>query len=98
MAEISTRKNFVEFEHALRYLLCEVENIVNEDLYALDDVKQTVIVFAMKTRFAEANSVFLNNMKHEFYSGLNSIEQRHPELKNKIKVIKSFMEEFYFCL
>lgn len=88
---------YLEFESALRYFFYDVKNKVSkDDALLLDDIKQAVIVFVMKDRFGESNDVFLSNMKSDFYEAIEQLEGRHPDVKNKTKVVKNFMEEFYF--
>lgn len=90
-------KRYMEFEHALRYLLMELDGeIREEDLFLLEDIKQSIIVFSMKDRFAETNKILLDNMKNDFYNGIKRLEENHTDIKNGTKIIKSFMEDFYF--
>lgn len=93
----SDHDRYLEFEHRLRYLLCELKDKTDrEDSFLLDDIKQTVIVFVMKDRFGELNDVFLSNMKNDFYTAIEKLEERHVDIKGKTKIIKLFMEDFYF--
>ena len=52
------KKRYMEFEHALRYLLYELNNKTErKDDFMLDDIKQTIIVFSMKDKFEETNEI-----------------------------------------
>lgn len=93
----SDHDRYLNFEHSLRYLLCELKDKTDrEDSFLLDDIKQTIIVFVIKDRFGELNDIFLSNMKHDFYVAIEKLEERHSDIKNKTKIIKMFMEDFYF--
>lgn len=90
-------KRYMEFEHALRYLLYELNNETErKDNFLLDDIKQTIIVFLMKDKFEETNEIFLENMKTDFYDAIAELENRHIDIKHKTKIIKQFMEDYYF--
>lgn len=93
----SEHDRYINFEHKLRYLLCELETPTDrEDSFLLDDIKQAVIVFSMKDKFGEINDIFLANMKNDFYTAIEKLESRHPDIKSGTYVIKLFMEDFYF--
>ena len=95
--EKSDHNRYLGFEHSLRYLLYELKDKTDrEDYLLLDDIKQTVIVFVMKDKFGESNGVFLSNMKNDFYKAIEKLEERHSDIKGKTKIIKLFMEDFYF--
>lgn len=95
--EKSDHDRYLGFEHSLRFLLCELKDKTDrEDSFLLDDIKQTVIVFVMKDKFGELNDVFLSNMKNDFYVAIEKLEERHSDIKGKTKIIKLFMEDFYF--
>jgi len=90
-------KRYLEFEHRLRYLFYDLKDETErEDDFLLDDIKHTIIVFAMKDRFNETNDIFLENMKTNFYDAIEKLETRHPDIKHDTLFIKQFMEEFYF--
>lgn len=91
------KERYMKFEHALRYLLMDLDGgISKEDLFLLEDIKQCIIVFSMKDRFAETNKIFLYNMKNDFYNGIKRLEENHADIKNSTTIIVSFMEDFYF--
>lgn len=93
----SDRERWVTFEHTLRYLLCELKDKTDrEDSFLLDEVKQAVIVYVMKDKFAETNEIFLNNMKNDFYNAIQKLEEKHTDIQSRTFVIKLFMEDFYF--
>ncbi len=93
----SNRERWVAFEHTLRYLLCELKDKTDrEDSFLLDDVKQAVIVYVMKDKFAETNEIFLNNMKNDFYNAIQKLEEKHTDIQSRTFTIKLFMEDFYF--
>ena len=93
----SDRERWMCFEHTLRYLLCELNDKTDrEDSFLLDDIKQAIIVFVMKDKFEETNEIFLNNMKNDFYSAIDKLEERHHDIKGKTRIVKLFMEDFYF--
>lgn len=95
--EKSDHDRYLKFEHILRYLLCELEAPTDrKDSFLLDDIKQTVIVFAMKDKFEESNDIFLANMKDNFYKAIKELNERHPDTTGKTEIIKLFMEDFYF--
>lgn len=90
-------RRYIEFEHTLRYLLCERNNETErEDDFLLDNIKQTIIIFSMKDKFEETNEVFLKNMKAEFYDDIEELEKRHLDIKYETRIIKQFMEDYYF--
>jgi len=93
----SDRARWVDFEHTLRYLLCELKDKTDrEDSFLLDDIKQAVIVFVMKEKFEETNKIFLNNMKNDFYNAIQQLEEKHTDIQSRTFYIKLFMEDFYF--
>lgn len=93
----SDRKRWVDFEHTLRYLLCELKDKTDrEDSFLLDEVKQAVIVYVMKDKFDETNEIFLNNMKNDFYNAIQKLEEKHTDIQSRTFTIKLFMEDFYF--
>lgn len=93
----SDRERWMGFEHALRYLLCELNDKTDrEDSFLLDDIKQSIIVFVMKDKFEETNETFLANMKNDFYKAIDALEERHSDIKSRTWIIKMFMEDFYF--
>jgi len=93
----SDRERWVAFEHALRYLLCELKDKTDrKDDFLLDNVKQAVIVYVMKDRFAENNGIFLNNIKNDFYNAIQKLEEKHTDIQSRTWTIKLFMEDFYF--
>lgn len=95
--EKTSRERWVNFEHTLRYLLCELKDHTDrEDSFLLDDVKQAVIVFVMKDKFEEINEIFLSNMKNDFYNAIQKLEEKHTDLQSRTFTIKLFMEDFYF--
>lgn len=95
--EKSDHKRYVGFEHELRYLLCELKDKTDrEDSFLLDDIKQAVIVYIMKDKFAENNEIFLNNMKNDFYNAIQKLEEKHTDIQSRTFTIKLFMEDFYF--
>ncbi len=93
----SNRERWIAFEHTLRYLLCELEDKTDRtDSFLLDDVKQAIIVYVMKDKFAETNEIFLDNMKNDFYNAIQELEERHTDIQSRTFTIKLFMEDFYF--
>ena len=93
----SDHDRYLRFEYNLRYLFCELQDEIDEeDRFLLDDIKQAIIVFAMKDRFEELNEIFLSNMKNDFYSAIEKLEERHEDIKSRTRLIKLFMEDFYF--
>lgn len=93
----SDRERWMKFEITLRYLLCELNDKTDrKDSFLLDDIKQSIIVFVMKDKFEETNKIFLENMKYDFYTAIDELEIRHPDIKGKTRTIKLFMEDFYF--
>lgn len=93
----SEHDRYLNFEHTLRYMLCELKDEVTiKDRLAVDEIKQAVIVYVMKDKFNESNETFLSNMKTDFYNALNELEERHNDIKCQTLVIKLFMEDFYF--
>lgn len=90
-------KRYVEFEHTLRYLCCELKDKTErEDDFLLDDIKQAIIVFSMKDLSGETNEIFLENMKTDFYNAIAKLEKRHTDIRHGIQIIKQFMEDYYF--
>ena len=88
---------YIEFEHSLRYLLMDINGgIDKQDLTLLEEIKQSIIVFTMKDKFNESNTIFLNNMKNDFYRNIALLEEKHSDIKRQVRIIKSFMEDFYF--
>lgn len=95
--EKSKHERYLKFENYLRYLLCELKDeATREDDFALDEIKQCVIVYVMKDYFEETNNIFLQNMKNDFYHGIKELESRHSDIKSRTLYIKLFMEDFYF--
>lgn len=95
--EQSNRKRWIEFEHTLQYLLCELKDKIDkEDNFLLSDIKQAVIVYGMKDKFEETNGVFLNNIKNDFYNAIQKLEEKHTDIQLRTFTIKLFMEDFYF--
>lgn len=100
----SERDRFVEFEHRLRYMLCDLRAEVDlKDNYLLSDIQQSVIVFAMKDKLEDSeddlkkiDEIFLSNMKNDFYSAIQELEEKHTDIKETALIIKLFMEDFYF--
>lgn len=93
----SDRERWVDFEHTLRYLLCELKDKTDrEDSFLLDNIKQAVIVYVMKDKFTETNEIFLNNMKNDFYNAIQKLEEKHTDIQSRTFYIKLFMEDFYF--
>ena len=93
----SDRERWIDFEHTLRYLLCELKDKTDrEDSFLLDDIKQAVIVYVMKDKFTETNEIFLNNMKNDFYNAIQKLEEKHTDIQSRTWKIKLFMEDFYF--
>lgn len=93
----SDHERWVNFEHTLRYLLCELKDKTDrEDSFLLDEVKQAVIVYVMKDKFEETNEIFLNNMKNDFYNAIQKLEEKHSDIQSRTLYIKLFMEDFYF--
>lgn len=89
--------NFRNFEINLRFLLNELnDDATDEDQYMLDDIKHSIMIFAMKEKFNETDETFLENTKREFYDSIVKLESRHPDLKYRTKLIKLFMEQYYF--
>lgn len=96
---MNNNERYMQFEHTLRNLLIELKgDITTEDLFLLEDIKQSIIVFSMKDKFTETNQIFLDNMKNDFYNGLKKLEENHTDIKKQVKIIKSFMEDFYFTI
>lgn len=93
--EKSDHDRWIQFEHNLRFLLCELKGKTDrEDDLLMNNINQAVIVFAMKDIFGENNEIFLGNMKNDFYNAIQKLEQKHPEVQTFY--IKLFMEDFYF--
>ena len=91
-----THERFVEFEHTLRYLFIERENKVTiDDYFSLESLYNSIMIFAMKERFSENNSIFLQNTEAFFYDSLKDLTRNHPDAEGKINIIKKFMEDFY---
>lgn len=98
---ITTERNktdherWVRFEHDLRFLLCELQNETDrKDDFLMNDIKQAIIVFAMKEKFGERDEIFLENVKNSFYKAIQKIKERHSDIQTFY--IKLFMEDFYF--
>lgn len=85
------KKDYVEFEHTLRFLEVHVC-----DALFLDDIKQTVIVFSLKDRFGEDNEIFLNNLKNQFYDAIEHLKYNYPSDSYKYDIIKDFVEKYLF--
>lgn len=82
-------------ELKLRNLLQDINYTVDiEDIRLIDELKQSIIVFAMKEKFGEACEVFLDNCRNDFYNSAKILESRHSQLN--LDEIRTFMEEFYF--
>lgn len=95
--EQSDHEQWVDFEHTLRYILFDLHNNTDrDDSFLLDDIKQAIIVFAMKDKFEETNENLLENMKNDFYESITKLEERHPDIKCRTTTIRMFMEKFYF--
>ena len=95
--EKNDRERWMNFEHKLRYLLCELETHTDrEDSFLLDAIKQAIIVFVMKDKFGETNGIFLNNMKNDFYDSIQKLEEKHTDIQSRTFYIKLFMKDFYF--
>lgn len=93
----SKTERFQKFEHALRFLLCELRDPTDrEDDFLLNDIKQAVIVFGMKDAYGENNTTFLENMKFDFNNAIHKLETKHPDIDGRTFYIKLFMEDFYF--
>lgn len=93
----SKHSRYLEFEHTLRYCLCDLKDKTDrDDDFLLNDIKQTVIVYLMRNDYSELNNVFLSNMKNDFYRATTQLRERHSDLDWKMKVIELFMEDFYF--
>lgn len=92
----SDHERWASFEYKLRYLLCDLNDETDrEDSFLLDDVKHTVLVFAMKDKFKGMHETFLNLMKNNFYDAIHRLEEKHPDIQSRTCYIKSFMEDFY---
>jgi hypothetical protein len=88
---------YKNFEINLRFLLNDLSKEPTiEDYLLLDDIKHTIIIFSMKDRFNDTDTIFLENMKNEFYESINELEIRHDDIKLRTKLIKDFMETLYF--
>lgn len=88
---------YLQFEHSLRYCLCELKDKTDrEDSFLLDDIKQSVLVFVMHNEYGENNEIFLSNMQNDFYNAIEKLVARHSDLDGKLKYVKLFMEDFYF--
>ena len=95
--EKGKRERWTNFEHKLRYLLCDLKDETDrEDSFLLDDIKQSILVFVMKDQYGEENKIFLDNMKNDFYNVMKKLEEKHPDIKSRTFYIKLFMEDFYF--
>lgn len=93
--EKTDKERWNRFEHDVKYLLCELKDPVDiQDLSLLDNIKQSIIVFAMRDKFGEDNNTFLDNMKHQFYVSIGVLEEKHPDIKTFY--VKLFMKDFYF--
>lgn len=89
--------NFKNFEINLRFLLNELnEEVIIDDWYLLDDIKHSVLVFAMKDKFNETDKTFLENTKNDFYDAIDQLKKRHSDLGWRLCLIKQFMELNYF--
>lgn len=87
---------FIEFEHALRFCLAELNDEESiSDYWLLESLYNSIVIFAMKKRFNENNPVFLQNAKDTFYESLDHLIKRHPNIKGKLDIVKKFMEDFY---
>ena len=88
-------ERLMNFEHARRYLFNAI-SITMEDMFLLDDIKQSILVFAMKDVYGERNNVSLNNMEYDFRRAATELQERHPAIAGKLKIIRLFMDDFYF--
>ena len=94
---MNNNKRYIEFEYVLRHLLMDLKDeVTKEDLFSLKNIKQDIIVFLMKDKFTETNEIFLDNTKNDFYNEIERLEENHTNIKSQTKIIKSFMEDFYF--
>ena len=95
MSVIKTNERYTRFEHELRYLLRELKDpLTIEDMLYYDDIKHCIMVFAIKDQFGEDNNVFLHNIKHDFYSAIEKLEEAHSDIN--CEFIKSFVEDYFF--
>ena len=100
MNQVDMNNEYGEFEHTLRLLLGFTDpsssgNSYAADLYMMDILKHSIIVFLMKDRFYEKNVIFLGNTQSDFYKSLAELSSKHPELNPYTNYIKDFMEKYY---
>ena len=93
----TAHERYVNLECALRYMLLCLQNPVDmEDFLSVDNIKQCIIVYLARDKYEEKNDVFLSNMTHLFYSEIERLEKKHPDIKRKTTIVKLFMEDFCF--
>lgn len=85
------KKDYVKFEHTLRFL----EVHVGDNMF-LDDIKQTIIVYSLKDKVGEDNEVFLDNLKSQFYESIGHLKYTYPSDSYKYDIIKDFVEKYLF--
>lgn len=88
---------FESFERSLRFLFLESnDEITIDDRDLMDDLKHSIIVFAMKDMFGETNNIFLENTKRDFYNSIECLRHNHPNINWQLRLITQFMEKNYF--
>ena len=95
MKKTDKKKRYFEFQHTLDYFFCEHEGIDEEDYFKFSEVKTGIIFFMCKNRFHENGTCFLANCKIQIYENLNTLVEKHKDLKHNAKIITEFMEDFY---
>ena len=96
----SKKERFMSFEMALKYFFEDINRLnvedkdKYEDMFLLDEVKQSIIIFMSKDMFNETNEILLNRAKRDFYEGLTKLKERYSEIP--ITTIVLFMEDYYF--
>ena len=96
--ERSKRERFLSFDDRLRFLLYDINSTHREDYRLLDEVKQSIMIFVMKSNFEfrENNILFLESVKNDFYEAINKLKKRHPGICRNTLYIRLFMEDYYF--
>lgn len=84
------------FELDLKSLLYKMNDPIVIDNYLLvDDIKHAIIVIMSKDFFDETDEILISNTLHDYYEAMDKLESSHPEIKDCLSCIRTFMDDFY---
>ena len=90
----SKHDRWINFEHHMRFLLTEINNISNKDYIKMLGLYNNIMSLTFGIECNENNNTFLENCINFLYKDLDYFVNTHKKLKGRLFIIQLFIEDY----